>query len=79
MKIGEIWTSRFWFLFFVKNEKGGIRSREFYLEVCKQAVILKILVQIRSVQPYETNSLSLVQTSSQVNLAQCTLCWQFED
>ena len=38
-------------IFFSQKREGGIRSREFYLRVCKQAVALKNV----STNPFSTN------------------------
>ena len=51
------------FTFFVENERWEFRFREFYLSRSSQAGgrFKIILGQTHSVQPYETNTLSLAQ------------------
>ena len=67
------------FLFFCRKQEGGNPFQKILIGSLQTGAHFKIItIQISSVQPYG-KILNLVRPISQVNLAQCTLRWQFED
>ena len=54
MKIGKIWTFRFWFLFFCRKQEGINLFQRIMIKSSQAGTHFKIiLVQIYSVQPHE--------------------------